>query len=345
MHDSTVSSRSPSGSTSAAVPDTRSGSVRPWLLLLHQFPPEPAYLRVKVRRRLRKLGAVPLQNAVYALPVGDEEREDFEWLRQEIERAGGEAAIGEVIFVDGVTEEKLTGQFRALREADYDQIVLAAQELLASLEVAGPDDGVDDEDPARLRSEAGELRRRLTEVRTQDRFGSPGGDAAERTLASLEEALRARPADRSRPGGDWPEGRTWVTRRGVKVDRMASAWLIRRFIDPAARFKFVSPDGYEPAAGELRFDMYEGEYTHVGRACSFETLLSSFALGDEALVAIGEIVHDIDCKDDRFGRPETPGVAALISGIVAGHRDDEARLDRGAAVFDDLYEHLRTTPA
>ena len=132
-------------------------------------------------------------------------------------------------------------------------------------------------------------------------------------------------------------GRTWVTRQDVHVDRIASSWLIRRFIDPEARFKFVAARGYTPKRGELRFDMYEAEYTHAGEDCTFQTLVRQFALRDAALRAIGEVVHDIDCKDDRFNRPETAGVSGLITGIVQAHKTDQARIERGAAAFDDLY--------
>ena len=136
-------------------------------------------------------------------------------------------------------------------------------------------------------------------------------------------------------------GHTWVTRQDVFVDRIASAWLIRRFIDPKARFKFVGSKSYQPKAGEVRFDMFEAEYTHEGDRCTFETILERAALRDRALTAIGEIVHDIDCKDEKFGREEAPGVAALVRGITRAQPDDEGRLERGAAAFDDLYASLR----
>jgi hypothetical protein len=99
-----------------------------------------------------------------------------------------------------------------------------------------------------------------------------------------------------------------VTREGVHVDRIASAWLIRRFIDLEARFKFVPSRGYVPRAGEIRFDMADAEYTHVGDDCTFQTLVRRFGLAERPLRTIGEIVHDIDCKDELFGRPETAGV-------------------------------------
>jgi hypothetical protein len=142
-------------------------------------------------------------------------------------------------------------------------------------------------------------------------------------------------------GVDLPRGRVWVTRRDVHVDRMASAWLIRRRIDPAARFRFVAPDGYRPSEGEIRFDMYQAEYTHVGDSCTLETLASSFVPGDPAVAAIAQLVHDIDCKDERFGRPESAGVERLIEGITLSHSTDEARLERGFPVFDDLYAAFR----
>lgn len=132
-------------------------------------------------------------------------------------------------------------------------------------------------------------------------------------------------------------GRTWVTRSGIKVDRMASAWLVRRFIDPAATFKFVPAKAYQPAPGELRFDMSEAEFTHEGELCTFEVLVQRFALTDPALRVVAEIVHDLDLKDARYGREEAPGIGQLVAGIVAAHADDEARLARGAALFDDLY--------
>ena len=138
--------------------------------------------------------------------------------------------------------------------------------------------------------------------------------------------------------------RTWVTRSGVRVDRMASAWLIRKFIDPRARFKFVPAHGYQPQQGELRFDMFEGEFTHDGHLCTFEVLLDRFGLGDPALRVIAEIVHDIDVKDARYAREEAPGMARVVAGIAAAHADDEVRLERGAALFEDLYTLHRGAP-
>lgn len=315
---------------------------RAWLMLTHHIPPDPAYFRVKVRRRLSRIGAVPLKNSVYVLPHGGDALEDFEWLRQEIEREGGQASICEATFLDHTTDARLVKQFREAGEADYRDVVDSARALMEQL---GSDTG-DDRSLSSLRTKTSKIERRLEEVMSMDFFAAPGRAAAQGALLRLQDSERS-PAERSvgegtTSGQELPTGGTWVTRNGIKVDRIASAWLIRRFIDAAARFKFVPARGYEPEEGELRFDMFEGEYTHVGEACTFETLLAEFGLDDPALVPLGQIIHDIDCKDDKFGRAEVMGVASLIHGITRAHDEDEARLDRGVAMLDDLYEHFRT---
>ncbi|MEI9889949.1 MAG: chromate resistance protein ChrB domain-containing protein [Caulobacteraceae bacterium] len=171
-----------------------------------------------------------------------------------------------------------------------------------------------------------------------DFFDAPSRREVEQRLGTLDLALRAPSAspDPAQPLAELT-GRTWVTRRGVHVDRIACAWLIRRFVDPQAAFKFVAPGGYVPEPAELRFDMFEAEFTHEGDKCSFEVLLARRRLADPALHAVGEIIHDIDIKDGKFRREETAGVAHLIDGIVSAHDDDERRIARGSAMLDDLY--------
>ena len=310
-----------------------------WLLLTHHLPPDPPYFRVKIRRRLKQLGAVPLKNSVYALPDGDDALEDFQWLRQEIEREGGEAAVCQATFVDTATDARLVERLRVDREADYREVIAATRDLESEIATA-----TDEPSLGVLRRKVGRLEQRLHDIVATDAFGAPGRAEARSALADVGRRLRRDrdETERTRPVAG-SAGRRWVTREGIKVDRIASGWLIRRFIDAAARFAFVPARGYEPAEGELRFDMFEGEYTHVGEACTFEVLLTSFDLHDPALAIIGQIVHDIDCKDDKFGRPEVGGVAALIDGIVRSHEDDETRLDRGTALLDELYRHLSAT--
>ena len=285
-----------------------------------------------MRRRLIRIGAVPLKNSVYVLPHGDDALEDFQWLRQEIEREGGEATVCAADFLDNTTDGRLIERFREAREEDYDDVAESARGLLEDIG-----------ETSALTTKLNKLEHRLEEVISMDWFAAPGRDTARNAITGVREAarvpsdLRAEPEERPTHR---PSGCTWVTREAAKVDRIASAWLIRRFIDPTARFKFVLAQGYVPQEGELRFDMFEGEFTHVGEACTFETLTSRFELSDRGLQALAEIIHDIDCKDGKFGRAEAAGIQSLIHGITRAHADDEARLERGGALLDDLYEHL-----
>ena len=315
MNDTIVSSR-------------RQDIARPrWLLLTHQLPPEPAYFRVRVRRRLAAVGAVAVKNSVYALPAGEAAREDFEWLVREILADGGDATLCEAVFLDGRTDARLGAALAAERSAAYAAIRDDAEAAADA--------------PAAARA----LRRRLGDAIARDTFGAPGRAAAEAAVSGLESRLsnqrEEHEMDTEGRTTERVSGRTWVTRRGARVDRIASAWLIRRFIDPAAEFRFVDQEAHAPAPGELRFDMFEGEFTHAGGKCTFETLVERFGLADPALGAIAEIVHDIDLKDDRFGRPETTGVSSMIDGIAAGHPHDAERIRRGGEMLDDLYTHFR----
>ena len=136
-------------------------------------------------------------------------------------------------------------------------------------------------------------------------------------------------------------GRTWVTRRGIHIDRIASAWFIRRFIDPGARLRFVDAQSVDVRPGELRFDMVGGDFSHEEDRCTFETLLARTGISNRALTEIAEIVHDIDLKDAKFGRPEAAGLERLLIGLVLANPDDEARLERGFVLFDELYQSFR----
>lgn len=240
-----------------------------WLVLIHSIPPRPAYFRVKVRRRLRKLGAIALKNSVYLLQNSDEATEDLRWLVQEIRTEGGEAILTSAEVIDGPSDGELAAR------------LLGEQGSAGSLPVTDP-------------SVLGEIR-----------------------------------------------GRQWVTRAGIKVDRIASAWLIRSRIDPDASFRFAT-DRAPPLPGEIRFDMFEGEFTHDGDRCTFEVLIDRFKLGsDRALVALAEVVHDLDCKDDRFRRAETPGIGLLVQGIVQQTAADPERLTAGTELFASLHQAMR----
>jgi hypothetical protein len=316
-----------------------------WLVLIHQIPPKPDYFRVKVGRRLQRLGAVAIKNSVYVLPRSAETLEDFQWLLREITEEGGDASICAACFVDGLSDEQIHSLFHEARKADYSQISDDARRVGKTLPASGDLD-------ASLRGQAetdlARVKRRFAEVGAIDFFNAPGREAAAGLIAGLESRLRPAPApeaaSRPSPGGDKCKGRTWVTRKGIHVDRMASGWLIRRFIDKEARFKFVAGKDYSPEPGEIRFDMFDAEFSHEGDHCTFEVLLARFAIDDPGLNALAEIVHDIDLKDAKFGRPEAPGFERLVAGISLAHKEDAARLERASAMLDDLYESFRRKP-
>jgi len=307
-----------------------------WLLLIHQLPAKPAYARVKVWRRLQALGAVTVKGAVYALPANSETQEDFAWLAKEIVEGGGEAMICEAALVEGFSDHEMQALFDQARDEDYAKIAAEAREIAAR-----QGEEMADRELAEIANQLARLRKQLDAVVAIDFFGANGRLAAQGLVSGLEAALQKEDAVTATEPAPAPgplSNRTWVTRRGVQIDRIASAWLIRRFIDLNAHFKFVPSSGYLPEPGELRFDMFEGEFTHRGDRCTFEVLLSHAALSDPALSAIGEIVHDIDLKDDKYGHAETAGVKSLITGIATPGTDDEQRLARGAVLLDGLYD-------
>jgi len=297
-----------------------------WLLFIHQLPQKPDYLRVKVARQLRALGARPIKNSVYVLPHSDSATAALEKLIKDVAREGGEAALCQARFVAGRSDEDIAALFFKAWEAEYLAIARAAERL---------------HPPAPVRTLRA-LAARLARLEAVDQLGVPARALAERALARIASARE--PSAPQEPVPSF-RGRTWVTRRGVLIDRMASAWLVRRFVDAKARFKFVAPGAHAPAAGEVRFDMPGGEFTHEGDRCTFEVLFERFAPGDLSLRQLAEIVHDIDLGDGKFGRAEADGIGRAVFGLAQSTTDDRLRLEKSAALFDSLYASFEKKPA
>jgi hypothetical protein len=306
-----------------------------WLILVHRIPPRPLYLRAKMRQRLAGAGAIAVKNAVYLLPHGAEALEDLQWIAQEIVTGGGDAHLFEGDFVDGVASEAAVAQFREARNADYDALAADAHAAMKAARSAAA--------VAELAASHARMLRRLEEIRRIDFFDADRRTAAEEALAAIETRLQKDRKEETRMLKANPDlrGRTWVTRPGVKVDRMASAWFIRRFVDPKARFRFA--DATAPRKeGEVRFDMIGGDFTHEEDRCTLETLVGRVGLPDKGVRAIAEIVHDLDLKDAKYGRAEAAGVRMMLDGLMARTDDDEERLERALVIFDDLHEALGT---
>lgn len=314
--------------------DEPSTSADRWLFLVHQIPPKPDYLRIKIGRRLQRVGAIAAKNSVYVLPASRQALEDFQRIRREILEGGGEAFIARGSFLDGLNDVGLRQLFQTARSADFEEIAATARTLASA--GTSPAARSLTANPVQILAR---LRRRFDTLVAIDFFETPARRAAETALKATEAgiAAAAKPSLGRSLGSGAYRGRTWVTREGIFVDRMASAWLIARFIDPDARFKFVEPRDYRPRPGELRFDMFGAEFTHVGDRCTFETLLDRFALEDPVLHSIAEVVHAIDLRDGKFARDDAPGVERVLAGIARAHPDDAARLERGRQLFDQLY--------
>ena len=296
-----------------------------WLLFLPQLPAKPDYARVKLWRRLQPLGVVAIRNAVYVLPNTPEAREDLEWVGKEVEGDGGTAVVCEASILNGISDADLEARFRERAELAYREVATQARAALGDT-------------PAGMAT-VRRLRGQLEAETKRDQFGAAGRLEAERAVAALETAQQ-RTAKETRDAESRDaarrSGAVWVTRAGVFVDRIASGWLIRRFIDRRAKFKFVTTARYAPRKNEVRFDMFQAEYTHRGDRCTFEVLLDDFGLTNAALSAIAEIVHDIDLKDEKYGRSEAEGIAQLLHGLTISQPDDAKRLRAGAQIFDSL---------
>jgi hypothetical protein len=313
---------------------------RRWLLFIHQLPSQPSNLRVTTWRRLQQIGAVPLKQAVYALPDTPDTREDFEWLKTEVKAAGGDASVFAADNVDAWSDDALVEEFRRARQDLYEELAREVEQALKRAASARRPKGT--RAPA-LRRLLDIFRERLVAAEKIDFFGSAGRDRVLTVLRQLEgriggtnrQPARSEQGDHSGRMASF-QGRLWITRPRPGVDRMASAWLIRQFIDRQARFGFATDRESVPDHG-VPFDMFGVEFSHQGDGCTFETLCTVFGIAGPALSRIAAIVHDLDLKDGRFGAPECSTVGAMIEGLQLAHQNDEALLEQGMTLFDSLY--------
>jgi len=300
-----------------------------WLLLTFTLPTKRASKRVEVWRKLQRYGTVPLGNSGYLLPnsFGNEER--FEWLATAIRKYGGDASVVYVQSIDNLSTRQSIGRFTEARAKEY-------QELLQEIEkfVAVPE----------YQQSAGRLTRlrsRFQEIVDVDFFGSPLQKRVAELLANADARRTARPAPaREKVDPRKYKIRLWVTRPRPGVDRCASAWLIRRCIDPKARFTFAPED--KVPDGAVPFDMFHaGGFGHRGDDCSFETLQKDFRVRDAKVKVIAEIIHDADLSDEKFGRKEGLGIDEVLKGWARQGIPDAELLERGMQLMEGLYHSLK----
>ena len=312
-----------------------------WLTLLTTLPPTPTRHRVGVWRKLQRMGAVRLRSAGWILPETPETTELFQWLVQEIQSFRGEVTLLRVDRVETMTDEQLAALFHGARGAEYQAVVRGCREILGQVDRhrASHRGSV-----APLRARLDALKRELDRVESIDYLKAPAGQRARtlwETTAKRLRALETRPlvvAGR-RPGALPPRGTTWVTRPRPHIDRIASAWLIKRFCDPDAVFAFA--DAADAARKGTPFDVLGAEFGHHGEDCTFETLVKRFALKDRRVKLIAEIVHEADLRDGKFTRDESTGVDLAIRALAESTGDDHDLLERGMAIFDGLYTVLK----
>ncbi len=310
------------------VTESTGGEERaPWLFFMFQLPARRASERVSVWRKLQKYGALAWKNSAYVLPHTTANLEKFQWLKAQIHKSGGEASVVRVTRIEDASEGEIVGLFNVARARDYEQMI---RDLRLSLR------GANRGKAAGLVSLA-RHNRRLDEIKSMDFFACGRRIEAETLMRELEARSHTAPpsggTDKKKTGTY--RGRVWMTRPRPEIDRVGSAWLIKHFIDPRGKFIFSADPRLHP--GAVRFDMFEGEFTHVGEDCTFETLIKRFSVEDERVRLIAQIVHDADLEDGKFGRAEAKGLDLIFKGLARMDWTDEEILRHGFELYDALY--------
>src|SRR6059058_2936460 len=299
-----------------------------WLLLLFSLPTNRSTERVAVWRRLKKMGAVQIKTSTYLLPNEPGQYEQFQWLAQQIRDYGGESTLVRAQEIEGLTRDEVVSLFNTAREAEYADLKKALQNFISRRRKLDAE------------SAAGELERltkQFRELRQMDFFDSARGHEVAMLLRRAEGPRHARKLQLL--DVRQYRGKTWLTRPRPEIDRVGSAWLISKFIDPQAKFVFAPTAQALP--GAIPFDMLDAEFSHHGNCCTFETLIRRFAISDKSIAKIGGMIHDADLDDARFQRVEAVGIDRVLKGWAKQELPDEEILRRGFECFDALYAFLQ----
>ncbi len=310
---------------------TTLSNVSPWLLLVFTLPASKASERVRIWRKLQRIGAIPFRNAGSMLPNAPDHRERFEWLATAVREFKGEASILEVHSVDDLPVSKLKERFREARAAEYTALLTEIEKLAKG--------------KTGKSQQSGRLRRRFEEIVAIDFFESPLRVGVEEALMQIDStaATSVGPTPIRASKSEYQK-RTWVTRPRPGIDRVSSAWLIVRFIDSKAKFVFAAKPSGAPDA--VPFDMYsESGFRHQGDRCTFETLCHAFQVTDKRVAAIGQAIHDADLDDDKYGRSEGHTLNRILKGWAQSKITDQEILQRGMDLIQGLYDSSGTEGA
>jgi hypothetical protein len=315
-----------------------------WLFLVHQVQTPNSRERVKAWRLTKKVGAILYRNSVYVLPYSKERLEDFQWLCQQIRDSKGEASVF-VSEADSPEEDRqLKVLFEQTREKEFAALQNDALKLLARLKRPHGQPPLTDVQTKRLRKEYVQLLVAYAESKRVDFFPGKASENVQHLLYQVAKQLEssqpqaATAVSLKRYSTRAFQNKLWRTREHIHIDRLCSAWLIKRFVDPKARFVFA-PESAMPV-NAIPFDVFGEEFSHHGDDCTFETLLKAFQIKDKALESIAQIVHDIDIKDGKFGRAEATGIDAVVRALSDSLHDDHRTLEVGSLLLDALYDHF-----
>ena len=305
-----------------------------WLFLLFNLPAKQSSDRVKIWRRLKKFGSVQLKTSTYVLPDEPVHYERFQWLAKEIVDTGGEATLVRVKDIEGMPHAAIVAMFNDARARDYDEIAEPLTRLIKDRKARKTS-------AETFSSELEKIRRRFQEINEIDYFQSSRGDDLRRLFQKAESlgSLRKRPETKARLQVEDYRGKTWITRPRPEIDRVGSAWLIRKFIDAGAKFVFANTPAEFPEA--IPYDMFEVEFSHHGDCCTFETLVERFGIRDRAVLRLAELIHDADLEDDKFHRVEGFGVEQIFKGWGKQGLNDQEILSKGFECFDALYAQFK----
>lgn len=321
-----------------------------WILFFYSVPSKPVSNRMTVWRKLMKAGAIPLKGSVYILPFTAEHYEFLQWLVAEIKAMNGDAVLVSIEKVDSIKDSEIIDLFNQARKHDYLPIANDLEGLVRKLQNIKK--GGQGQSPKGLAGQFDKIVKAVAEIEKLDFFSTADGVSLRKSIELLQnevnqlmgppKKVEQTAVFNQKLAADY-RGRTWATRRGPFVDRMACAWLIKRYIDPEALFQFIGEDEMDSLpASTIVFDMFGGEFTHVGDLCTFEVLSRAFGLKEKALKQIGETVHDLDMKDEKYHSPEAMGVEQILSGIRKMAHDDAEALAQGMQVFEMLYQSKRS---
>ena len=315
-----------------------------WLLIFYSVPSQPVSNRMKIWRKLAKTGAVQLKGAVYILPNNEEHYELFQWLISQVTSMGGDGAFVKTSQIETLEESEIITLFNLQREQEYLSIEKKIEDL--EMKLSSSRKGGRSQNDEKLQEQLNKHKKEFADIRRVDFFSSKRGEILSKRIKAVEAEIKgmSAPAQHTRPPmllskriEDY-QNKTWVTRKNPFIDRMASAWFVRRFIDKAAIFIFIAEQEFAQKGKDgVTFDIQGGAFTHVDDLCTFEVMVKSFGIKDKIVKKIAEMVHELDVKDGKYDIPEAQGIEKILTGIRKTSKSDHESLERGMEVFEMLY--------